>query len=109
MEIPQRRQIWRQKKDESLVGIRAVDGGNVFFYLMDGPSQITDLKLSVAKFLSRFTREFTPDELDKKWRQLVDEGDQYAKKLDEELQRVSQQHMDLEDALRDYARLKLEK
>lgn len=73
----ERRQTWRQKKDQTLVAIRDVGAGAaqpvIYFYNVDGPRRQRDFRMAEDEFLSKFTREFTPDELDAEWRRMSNE------------------------------------
>ena len=70
----EQRGTYKQNKDEtSIARVRYVDEASrtVFFYYVNGTHRVSDYQLSEPVFLERFTRVFTPDELDAEWRRLA--------------------------------------
>lgn len=100
------RQTWRQNKDQTLVGIRGVINDKVLFYSIEGPRKLADDSLPLTTFLARFTREFTSDELDAKWREMA-KSSHYVGVLEDNFQKTARQYEVQLERLRRIARVAL--
>lgn len=107
----ERRQTWRQKKDQTLVAIRDASNSTITFCKVDDSRVITSrpFTLPVDEFLSKFSWVPTPDELDSEWKRLADEGDDFTRNLSEKLEEVARSYESYLRSLRKYAELQLEK
>lgn len=112
----ERRQTYKQNEDEtSIVRVRGViDGSNenkVLFYDVNGGRKLSDYQLPESVFLERFTRVFTPDELDAEWRRLA--YDTYdspeARTLSEKFQQICRDYEEKLSELRALAEASLTK
>lgn len=100
--------FWRQNKDQTLVRVRYVDESGVQFYNAEGPRKLKDFVLPDNLFLERFTREFSPDELDAEWHELAKNHDEVILPLEQRFQEVCEEYEALLVTLREYAQRKLE-
>lgn len=99
------KQLWRHKETDIEYITRECVNGSVKFRKLNSREAV--LTMSEADFLKFFERMFTPDELDAKFRELVNGNDSHAAGIDRELRHYAEQYERLVKESRDYVRAKL--
>lgn len=102
------RQNYLQKEVGTLVAVRQVYAGRVYYYPLIGRRDAGDFSLPVKAFLDMFVREYTADELDCEWRRLADNGNTTLANLAREFDEMAEAYENIQSTLRELAKKSLE-